>query len=119
MNSLNRFRPAKQFRCLPLVGKNSPFGYVEILRGEDGRHNYQACAALVGACAALVGAFAEMNLKGRNEWRNLTGATVTTGESKSMSLAMSVRNARSFSREQGIRMNACSLLSVSVKNSQG
>ncbi len=112
MNSLNRFRPAKQFRCLPLVGKDSPFGYVEIVRGEDGSHNYQACAVLVGA-------FVEMNQKGRKEWRNLTGATVTTGESKSMSLAMSVRNARSFSREQGIRMNACSLLNVSVKNSQG
>lgn len=112
MNSLNRFRPAKQFRCLPLVGKNSPFGYVEIVRSENGGHNYQACAALVGA-------FAEMNQKGRKEWRSLTGATVTTGESKSMSLAMSVRNARSFSREQGMRLNACSLLSVSVKNSQG
>lgn len=112
MNSLNRFRPAKQFRCLPLVGKNSPFGYVEIVRDENGGHNYQACAALVGA-------FAEMNQKGRKEWRNLTGATATIGESKSMSLAMSVRNARSFSREQGMRLNACSLLSVSVKNSQG
>ena len=112
MNSLNRFRPAKQFRCLPLVGKSSPFGYVEIVRGENGGHNYQTCAALVGA-------FAEMNQKGRKEWKNLIDATGTTGESKSMSLAMSVRNARSFSREQVMRLNACSLLSVSVKNSQG
>lgn len=112
MNSLNRFRPAKQFRCLPLVGKNSPFGYVEIVRGENGDNNYQPCAALVGA-------FAEMNQKGREQWKSLIDATVTTGELKSMSLAMSVKNARSFSRASGIRMNVCSLLSVSVKNSQG
>lgn len=70
MNSLNRFRPAKQFRCPPLVGRNAPFGYVEIVRGTEGSNNYQTAGALVGA-------FAAMNERGRKEWLKLTGGSVT------------------------------------------
>lgn len=70
MNSLNRFRPAKQFRCPPLVGRDAPFGYVEIVRGTEGSHNYQTVGALVGA-------FAAMNERGRKEWLKLTGGSVT------------------------------------------
>lgn len=70
MNSLNRFRPAKQFRCPPLVGRDAPFGYVEIVRGAEGSHNYQTAGALVGA-------FAAMNERGRKEWLKLTGGSVT------------------------------------------
>jgi len=70
MNSLNRFRPAKQFRCPPLVGRDAPFGYVEIVRGTEGCHNYQTAGALVGA-------FAAMNERGRKEWLKLTGGSVT------------------------------------------
>lgn len=75
MNSLNRFRPAKQFRCLPVVGKSSPFGYVEIVHGADGANNYQPCGGMVGA-------FALMNEKGREEWLKLTGSSETTGGSQ-------------------------------------
>ncbi len=70
MNSLNRFRPAKQFRCPPLVGRDAPFGYVEIVRGAEGSHNYHTAGALVGA-------FAAMNERGRKEWLKLTGGSVT------------------------------------------
>lgn len=78
MNSLNRFRPAKQFRCPPLVGRDAPFGYVEIVRGTEGSHNYQTAGALVGA-------FAAMNERGRKEWLKLTGGSVTEEASPSVS----------------------------------
>lgn len=71
MNSVNRLRPAKQFRCQPLVGRESPFGYVEIVRSEAGGHNYQGTSELVEA-------FTEMNERGRNEWLKLTGGLKTT-----------------------------------------
>lgn len=78
MNSLNRLRPAKQFRCLPLVGKDSPFGYVERLNDQAGVDNYQPENAMVEA-------FAEMNEKGREEWLKLTGDSKTTTASRSVS----------------------------------
>lgn len=78
MNSLNRFRPAKQFRCPPLVGRDAPFGYVEIVRGAEGSHNYQTAGALVGA-------FAAMNERGRKEWLKLTVGSVTEEASPSVS----------------------------------
>ena len=78
MNSLNRFRPAKQFRCPPLVGRDAPFGYVEIVRGTEGSHNYQTTGALVGA-------FAAMNERGRKEWLKLTVGSVTEEASPSVS----------------------------------
>lgn len=78
MNSLNRFRPAKQFRCPPLVGRDAPFGYVEIVRGTEGSHNYQTAGALVGA-------FAAMNERGRKEWLKLTVGSVTEEASPSVS----------------------------------
>lgn len=79
MNSLNRFRPAKQFRCRPLVG-NAPFGYDEILRAADGSHNYQPTDELVGA-------FSAMNEKGRKEWAKLTAVSEIAGVSLSVSSA--------------------------------
>lgn len=76
MNSLNRYRPAKQFRCKPLVG-NAPFGYEEIVHSADGSHNYQTPADVVGA-------FAEVNERGREEWLKLTAGLKTAGESPSV-----------------------------------
>ncbi|WP_322887752.1 hypothetical protein, partial [Acinetobacter baumannii] len=78
MNSLNRLRPAKQFRCLPLVGKDSLFGYVERLNDQPGESNYQPENAMVEA-------FAQMNEKGREEWLKLTGDSETTEASPSTS----------------------------------
>jgi len=66
MNSLNRFRPAKQFRCLPLVGKTTPFGYEQTVPFCADCHNYQTRSDLVDA-------FSEMNERGRAEWWSLTG----------------------------------------------
>lgn len=71
MNSLNRYRPAKQFRCKPLKGRAAPFGYVEIVHSADGTHNYAPASEMVGA-------FAEMNAKGRKEWLKLTAGSKTT-----------------------------------------
>lgn len=112
MNSLNRYRPAKQFHCLPLVGRNAPFGYEEIVRGADGAHNYQPAGALVGA-------FAEMNEKGREAWKKLTVATVTTGASKYTLLAGTGKSDRLFSGVMATRMNACNLWNSSGRNSKG
>ena len=112
MNSLNRFRPAKQFRCLPLVGKSSPFGYEQIVRAADGSHNYQPASELVGA-------FSAMNEKGRKEWKNLTGGTGITGALKFTSLVMTGRNDRSSSCAAATRTNACSLSNGSGRNSEG
>lgn len=111
MNSLNRFRPAKQFRCRPLVG-NAPFGYDEILRAADGSHNYQPTEELVGA-------FSAFNEKGRDEWKNLTGGTGITGGLKCTSLVMTGKSGRSSSCAAVTRMSACSLLSGSGRNSEG
>ncbi len=111
MNSLNRYRPAKQFRCKPLVG-NAPFGYEEIVHSADGSHNYQAPTDVVGA-------FSEMNERGRIEWNCLTGATSTTVESKSMSSAMTGRKDRLSTGAPVIRTTACSLLNGSARNSEG
>lgn len=111
MNSLNRFRPAKQFRCPPLVGKDSPFGYVEIVRGDTGSHNYQACAALVGA-------FAEMNEKGRAEWLKLTGGSEITTECPSESSAGIQIHSALYTFAKGTIMSASALLSNSSANLQ-
>lgn len=80
MNSLNRYRPATQFRCAPLVGKAAPFGYEQILRSADGGHNYQPAGNMVGA-------FSAMNEKGRKEWEKLTAGSKTAGGSPSGSSA--------------------------------
>lgn len=104
MNSLNRFRPAKQFRCPPLVGRNVPFGYVERVRCADGSHNYQPADNLVGA-------FSAMNEKGPKEWKSLIANTETTGELKSTSSDMNAKSAKLFSGERVTHMTACSLLS--------
>lgn len=79
MNIVSRYRPATQFRCLPLVG-NSPFDYVQRLPAADGSNNYQPARDLVGA-------FLAMNEKGRNEWAKLTVGSKTAGGSPSGSSA--------------------------------
>lgn len=112
MNIVNRFRPARQFHCRPLVGKTAPFGYEAIIRTANGTNNYQPAVDLVAA-------FSEMNAKGHELWKSLTGTTGTSEELPSMSLATTVKSGRSYSGAQDIRMNACSLLSVSLKSSQG
>lgn len=73
MNIVSRYRPATQFRCLPLVG-DSPYDYVQRLPAADGSNNYQPTRELVGA-------FSAMNEKGRNEWEKLTVGSKTDGES--------------------------------------
>lgn len=111
MNSLNRFRPAKQFRCLPLVGKDSPFGYVERLIDQAGVNNYQPDSAMVEA-------FAEMNEKGREEWLKLTGDSKTTGASRFTSSGGSPRPDALYTFAKGTIMSASALLSNSSVNLQ-
>ena len=111
MNSLNRMRPAKQFRCLPLVGKDSHFGYVEIVRGEDGSHNYQAYAGVVGT-------FAQMNEKGREEWLKLTGNSETTEVFRCGLSDGSQKLDALYTFAKGTIMSASALLSNSSVNLQ-
>ncbi len=79
MNIVSRYRPATQFRCLPLVG-NSSFDYVQRLPAADGSNNYQPARDLVDA-------FSAMNEKGRKEWEKLTAGSKTAGGSLSASSA--------------------------------
>lgn len=111
MNSLNRFRPAKQFRCLPLVGKSVPFGYVEIVPGENGDNNYQPCAGMVAA-------FALMNEKGREEWLKLTAGSETNEVSRyGLSGGSQIPDAL-YTFAKVTNMNASALLSNSSANLQ-
>lgn len=111
MNSLNRLRPAKQFRCLPLVGKDSPFGYVERLNDQPGENNYQPENAMVEA-------FAQMNEKGREEWLKLTGDSKTTTVSRSVSSGGSPRLDALYTFAKGTIMSASALLTNSSVNLQ-
>lgn len=111
MNSLNRLRPAKQFRCLPLVGKDSPFGYVERLNDQADTNNYQPENAMVEA-------FAQMNEKGREEWLKLTGDSKTTTASRSGSSGGSHRLDALYTFAKGTIMSASALLSNSSVNLQ-
>ena len=111
MNSLNRLRPAKQFRCLPLVGKDSPFGYVERLNDQPGENNYQPENAMVEA-------FAQMNEKGREEWLKLTGDSKTTTASRSASSDGSQRLDALYTFAKGTIMSASALLTNSSVNLQ-
>lgn len=111
MNSLNRFRPAKQFRCRPLVGKESPFGYEAIVRGAGCGHNYQAGSEMVEA-------FCQMNEKGRDEWLKLTGDSKTTEVSRFMSSDGNPLRAALYTFAKGTIMSASALLSNSSANLQ-
>lgn len=106
MNSLNRFRPVKQFRCLPLVGKDSPFGYVERLNDQSEVNNYQPAGEMVEA-------FAQMNEKGREAWLKLTGDSETTEESQSTSSDGSPRLDALYTFAKGTIMSASALLNNS------
>lgn len=111
MNSLNRLRPAKQFRCLPLVGKDSPFGYVERINDHPGENNYQPENAMVEA-------FAQMNEKGREEWLKLTGGSKTTTASRFVSSDESPRLDALYTCAKGTSMSASALLTNSSVNLQ-
>ncbi len=111
MNSLNRLRPAKQFRCLPLVGKDSPFGYVERLNNQADQNNYQPENAMVEA-------FALMNEKGREEWLKLTGDSETKEAAPSTSSDGSLRPGAVYTFAKGTIMSASALLSNSSVNLQ-
>lgn len=111
MNSLNRLRPAKQFRCLPLVGKDSPFGYVERLNNQADQNNYQPVNAMVEA-------FALMNEKGREEWLKLTGDSETKEASPSTSSGGSPTLDALYTFAKGTIMSASALLSNSSVNLQ-
>lgn len=111
MNSLNRLRPAKQFRCHPLVGKDSPFGYVERLNNQADQNNYQPENAMVEA-------FALMNEKGREEWLKLTGDSETKEAAPSTSSDGSLRPGALYTFAKGTIMSASALLSNSSVNLQ-
>ncbi len=111
MNSLNRLRPAKQFRCLPLVGKDSPFGYVERLNNQADQNNYQPENSMVEA-------FALMNEKGREEWLKLTGDSETKEAAPSTSSDGSLRPGALYTFAKGTIMSASALLSNSSVNLQ-
>jgi len=111
MNIINRFRPAKQFRCLPLVGKDAPFGYVERITTQAEENNYQAVCPMVEA-------FALMNEKGREEWLKLTGGSKIDEESQSMSSDGSHRLGALYTFAKGTIMSASALLSNSSVNLQ-
>lgn len=111
MNSLNRLRPAKQFRCLPLVGKDSPFGYVERLNNQADQNNYQPENAMIEA-------FALMNEKGREEWLKLTGDSETKEAAPSTSSDGSLRPGALYTFAKGTIMSASALLSNSSVNLQ-
>ena len=111
MNSLNRLRPAKQFRCLPLVGKDSPFGYVKRLNNQADQNNYQPENAMVEA-------FALMNEKGREEWLKLTGDSETKEAAPSTSSDGSLRPGALYTFAKGTIMSASALLSNSSVNLQ-
>ena len=111
MNSLNRFRPAKQFRCLPLVGKDSPFGYVEIINNAAGGDNYQPADLMVEA-------FVQMNEKGRAEWLKLTGGAEITTEYPSESSGGNPIHSALYTFAKGTIMSASALLNNSSVNLQ-
>ncbi len=111
MNSLNRYRPAKQFRCPPLVGRNAPFGYVERVRGCADANNYQRAAGMVEA-------FATMNEQGREEWLKLTGGSETTAESRYGSSAGSQKSSALSTCGKVTSTSASARLSSSSVNSE-
>ena len=111
MNSVNRFRPAKQFRCLPLVGKDAQFGYVEIINNAADGGNYQPADLMVEA-------FVQMNEKGREEWLKLTGDSKTTTASRSVSSDGSHRPDALYTFAKGTIMSASALLNNSSVNLQ-
>ena len=99
MNSVNRFRPAKQFRCLPLVGKDAQFGYVEIINNAADGGNYQPADLMVEA-------FVQMNEKGREEWLKLTGGSEITTECPSESFVGSRKHNVLSTSVKAMSMNA-------------
>jgi len=111
MNSVNRFRPAKQFRCLPLVGKNAPFGYVESITNPVDGDNYQPAGLMVET-------FVQMNEKGREEWLKLTGGSETNTECQSVSSAGSQIHSALYTFVKGTLMSASALLNNSSANLQ-
>lgn len=110
MNSVNRFRPAKQFRCLPLVGKDAQFGYVEIINNAADGGNYQPADLMVEA-------FVQMNEKGREEWLKLTEGSKTTEGSPFGLSGGSLKRGVLSTCEQGMSTNASAHLSISGKSS--
>jgi len=93
------------------VGKSVPFGYVEIVPGENGDNNYQPCAGMVAA-------FALMNEKGREEWLKLTAGSETTEVSRYGLSGGSQRPDVSYTCEMGTSMNASALSISSSANLQ-
>lgn len=110
MNSVNRFRPAKQFRCLPLVGKDAQFGYVEIINNAADGGNYQPADLMVEA-------FVQMNEKGREEWLKLTGGSEITTEFPSELSAGSQKHSALSICVMATHTNASAHLSISGKSS--
>ena len=112
MNSVNRFRPATQFRCCPLVGK-SPFGYEQRLRTAADADNYQSERELVER------AFSGMNAEGLVAWKNLTGTT-STGEVEQSTLSdMTEKNSGSYSASLAMNTTVHCHLSNSSRNTRG
>jgi len=93
------------------VGKSVPFGYVEIVPGENGDNNYQPCAGMVAA-------FALMNEKGREEWLKLTASSETNEVSRyGLSGGSQIPDAL-YTFAKVTNMSASALLSNSSANLQ-
>jgi hypothetical protein len=93
------------------VGKDYPFGYVEILNNQPGENNYQPENAMVEA-------FAQMNEKGREEWLKLTGVSKTTTASRFVSSDGSPRLDALYTCAKSTSMSASALLTNSSVNLQ-
>jgi hypothetical protein len=92
-----------------LVGKDSPFGYVERLNDQLVRTTTSLRSDGRGFCS--------MNEKGREEWLKLTGDSKTTTASRSVSDG-SQRLDALYTFAKGTIMSASALLSNSSVNLQ-
>lgn len=112
MNSVNRYRPAAQFRCCPLVG-NSPFGYEQSLRPAGDADNDQ------GSREWVERAFAEMNIRDLEAWNSLIALTSTGKAEQSTLLDMTEQNSASYCANLVAGMTACYPPSNSKRNING
>lgn len=112
MNSVNRYRPAAQFRCCPLVG-NALFGYEQRLRPAGDADNDQ------GGREWVERAFAEMNIRGLEAWNRLIALTSTGEAEQSTLLDMTEQNSTSYCPNLVTGMTACCPSSNSKRDING
>ncbi len=109
MNSLTVNNRLPQLRAIPVQGTSS-FRYERMVSGRWVPCNHSRARLIVGA----------FNRKAKNLVCKIsTDGTATGAELKSRLLAGTERNDKSFSEDKAIRTTACSLLSGSVRSSEG